>query len=374
MVGVELPPAGAAPRRLVVGATGDRRAFPGGSLVLRDARRKAPSRTAVIEVLAGRPREHLFRTLVAAYLGGAQEFVVREPLELSPETRAVARSFARRTFRPEVVSEEGGTLVLRDVSRGGDLEVPPLLRRMFQVVVALQSDAGRTWHEPDRLRGVDWAGRDDDVDRHAWLIERILSLRWAESPRAAGSDGLDGPSPLQTMLLVRSLERIGDHAVQIAEHGLRWSETSPPDRFVRPLTELHAQVLDLLHVAVGLATESRDANRANDAIDLGEALHATYETLSESFFARGSRSGLSAVAGVPLGLLLQSIDRTVSYGQDIAEVGLDRSVEVLGGAAAAERGDGAPVPTIRPPPSDGGGGRARRRAPAGYRSLKKTGR
>jgi phosphate uptake regulator len=177
------------------------------------------------------------------------------------------------------------------------------------------------------------------VDRHAWLIERILALRLAGAVPGPEAE-LPVDRPLQTLILVRSLERIGDHAVQIAEQGLRWSETSPAERFVRPLSEFHAQVLDQLRAAFRVASEERDAGHANDVIDVGEALHATYTTLTESLFARGGSSGFSALAAVPLGLILQSIDRTVSYAQDIAEVGLDRSTVVSFTEAPAPR----PVP------------------------------
>ena len=323
-IGVSLPREWVGTRNLSVGSTVFLRPLADGSLLIQD--RDPTTTVASIDVLVepGRSREHIFRDLVAAYLAGAREFVVREAGGISSETVAVAKTFARRTLQPEIVSEDRDVLVLRDVSRGAELEVAPLLRRMFQVVLSLQQDAARTWREPDRWRGVQWEHRDDEVDRHAWLIERILALRLAGSMGGSESE-LPVERPLQTLVLVRSMERIGDHAVQIADQGLRWAETSPTERLVRPLSEFHTQVLDHLRAAFHVASEERDSARANDVIDVGEALHATYTTLTESFFARGVSSGLSALAAVPLGLILQSIDRTVSYAQDIAEVGLDRS-------------------------------------------------
>jgi phosphate uptake regulator len=326
-IGVSLPREWVGTRNLAVGSTVFLRALADGSLLIQDRDPTAAQATVDVLVEPDRSREHIFRDLVAAYLAGAREFIVHEKGGISPETMAVAKTFARRTLQPEIVSEDRDVLILRDVSRGADLDINGLLRRMFQIVLGLQQEAARTWSEPDRSRGVRWEHRDDEVDRHAWLIERILALRLAGVvPGAEAEVPVD--RPLQTLILVRSLERIGDHAVQIAEQGLRWAETSPTERLVRPLSEFHGQVLDQLRAAFRVASEERDAARANDVIDVGEALHATYTTLTESLFAHGGASGLTALAAVPLGLVLQSIDRTVSYAQDIAEVGLDRSTVV----------------------------------------------
>ncbi|MGA7862141.1 MAG: PhoU domain-containing protein [Thermoplasmata archaeon] len=326
-IGVSLPREWVGTRNLVVGSTVFLRALADGSLLIQDRDPTTAHASVEVFVQPDRSREHIFRDLVAAYLAGAREFVVHEKGGISPETVAVAKTFARRTLQPEIVSEDREVLILRDVSRGADLDIGALLRRMFQIVLALQQEAARTWSEPDRWRGVRWEHRDDEVDRHAWLIERILALRLAGAIPGTESE-IPIDRPLQTLVLVRSLERIGDHAVQIAEQGLRWAETSPTERLVRPLSEFHGQVLDQLRAAFRVASEERDAGHANDVIDVGEALHATYTTLTESLFARGPASGLSALAAVPLGLILQSIDRTVSYAQDIAEVGLDRSTVV----------------------------------------------
>jgi phosphate uptake regulator len=326
-IGVSLPREWVGTRNLAVGSTVFLRTLADGSLLIQDRDPTAAHAAVEVFVQPDRSREHIFRDLVAAYLAGAHEFVVHEKGGISPETVAIAKTFARRTLQPEIVSEDREVLILRDVSKGAELDITPLLRRMFQIVLTLHQEAARTWSEPDRWRGVRWEHRDDEVDRHAWLIERILALRLADAVPGTENE-LPADRPLQTLILVRSLERIGDHAVQIAEQGLRWSETSPAERLVRPLSEFHAQVLDQLRAAFRVASEERDAGRANDVIDVGEALHATYTTLTESLFARGVSSGFSPLAAVPLGLILQSIDRTVSYAQDIAEVGLDRSTVV----------------------------------------------
>ena len=168
----------------------------------------------------------------------------------------------------------------------------------------------------------EWPRRDDDVDRHAWLIERILTLRQGAGP---GDPREPFSSIPQAFLLVRSLERIADHAVLIAEHGARWAETTPPARLVRSVSDFHVQARTLLDQAFA-AAEGGQADHANDILDTGEALHAQYQTLVESTLSRHGGLPFPEAARVELALLLQSIDRTVAYSEDIAEAGLDSGV------------------------------------------------
>lgn len=333
-MGVSLPREWVGQHGLAVGSPVYLRPLADGSILLRDRTASEPQRITQIQVRIDRPREHLFRRLVAAYLDGAQEFLVVEPGGLSAETRAIARAFVRRTVQPEIVSEEGDRLLLRDVSRGGDLDLPPLLRRMHQVVQRLQEEAGVSFSgATPRTSSEEWTQRDDEVDRHAWLIERILTLH-AASPGSGVSTAF-GAIP-QVLIIVRSLERVADHAVQIADLGTRWAESSPPARLVRSVSEFHAHSRRLLAEAFA-AAETGDADAANDLLDTGEALHEEYRTLVSSTIARRSPSAYPGPGIVELALLLQSIDRTAAYAQDIAEAGLDSGVrsQVAGPLIAA---------------------------------------
>ena len=340
-VGVSLPRDWVGHHQLHVGSPVYLQPLPDGSLVVRSHGAEDARRVAEIAVRSDRPREHLFRRLIAAYLDGAQEFHVVERGGLTVETRAMARAFARRTIQPEIVSEEDGLLVLRDVSRGGDLALGPLLRRMHQVVVRLQEEAIGLVSNPQRTPSAEWSARDDEVDRHAWLIERILTLRAVPTN--------DEPALPQTLLLVRSLERTADHAVLIAEHGGRWAETSPPARLVRIVLDFHAQARRLLMDAF-TAARSGDADAANDLLDTGEALHVQYQTLLGSILARRTTPPLPEAGRTELALLLQSIDRTVAYSEDMAEAGLDSGVR-------GQLGLAGPLPSRSSPIMERGGRR-----------------
>jgi phosphate uptake regulator len=299
---------------------------PDGTILVRDGRDLPASATAQLHVASGATPEHLFRQLLRAYLSGAQRFEVSEPAGLSPATRGAVLDFVRRTIRPEVVSDDGDQIVVADVSRGADLAVGPVLRRMAQVVLERIRFAGKSWVDTAAVHSDDWRARDDEVDRHAWLIERILVLRpWPE----AGPGGF--PSALSEtfapLVLARSLERAADHAVLIAERGSRLREANLPETAYRALTSYHRQVVDHLELACRVA-EARDPTDANLVVDAGEALHETAAALRERFWTRSGSSTLPPSVIANLGLLIESLDRITAYAQDIAQLAVPPSDRV----------------------------------------------
>jgi phosphate uptake regulator len=332
-VGVVLPKAWVGERGLAPGSPLEVRTLNDGALLVRAPESDGGRDTCTIPVPPNTPPEHLFRQLVAAYLGGATEVVLVEPGGVTADTRSIAKVFGRRTIQPEIVNDEGEVLVLRDISAGPDLSMPLLLRRMFQMVHEMQTTAGGFL---DPTHPVDLGGlsqRDDEVDRQAWLVERTLVLRL--DPRRWGEgDPVPRHDPLSPLLLARALERVGDHAVILGENAARLSECPVPESISSALRAYHRQALEYLASAFH-AVEHPEVDRANDLIDTGEALLAAHATLWESFLVRDGAPELTPLASACLGLVLQSIDRTAAYAQDIAQVGLDRAI-----AARLERVDG----------------------------------
>lgn len=323
-VGVVLPKSWVGERGLSPGSPVQVRALSDGALLVRAPEPAEGHDSCTIAVPPGTPPEHLFRELVAAYLGGAREVVLVQPGGITADTRIIARTFGRRTVQPEVISEEGEILVLRDVSAGSELALPLLLRRMFQLVHGMQTSAGALFSPESRTDLGSLTQRDDEVDRQAWLVERTLVLRL--DPRRLGeAEPAPRHDPLSPLLLARALERVGDHAVILGENAARLAECSIPESVASALRAYHRQALDYLSAAFEVA-ENPQVDCANDLIDTGEALLAAHTTLTESFLVRDGAPELTPLASACLGMVLQSIDRTAAYAQDIAQVGLDRAI------------------------------------------------
>ncbi|HYA57135.1 MAG TPA: PhoU domain-containing protein [Thermoplasmata archaeon] len=314
----------------------DRPTGPNSLPALRPGGASRPTETgpaiATLDIGRGEPPEHVFRRLLGAYLGGAREFVLRERPRISPTTREVVRTFCRRTRQPEILSDEGGLLRLRDLAYDSPVSLPQRIERMGRLVVEFHRESVDAWARLPLGEDGYWERRDDEIDREAWYIQRLAALRL----------GAEGPNTthLGTWTVARSLERIADHAVTLGETGRRLVELPNGVGPITPLKQFHRQAMEHLEGVLAVT----DGSGANDLLDMGEALMASGRALSERLLPAVNGIMTPPATAAAVARILESIQRTIAYSQDIAQVVLDRSLAFV----ASEEGEGArpPVPAI----------------------------
>lgn len=341
-LGVSLPRAWVERHTLRLGSTVRVRPADDGSIRIEPVEGPSEGRECRIEVEPAEPPEHLFRRLVGAYLAGASRFELVEAEGISPGTRGILRLFTGRTLRPEIVSESATRIELIEPSDPLAAARPGQIARMGARVQALQESAIGRLAPSVELSATPMETQDDEIDRQAWYLERTLA-RWAR-------EGIPPPSEfaryglLGGFTIVRSLERIADHAVEAGGIGEALAGRSVPAALRTQLTQLEAEAhRHLGMVLAALATP--DAGRANELLDLGAALRATVAALTERI---GSAAGepIGPAAAALLARLLHAIDRSIAYAQDIAEVILATPGAL--GPAAAGAVSGTPFPVHRP--------------------------
>jgi len=268
----------------------------------------------VVVANRGEPPEHLFRRLLGAYLAGAREFVVRERPTLRTPTREVVRTFCRRTRQPEIVSDEGNLLRLRDLAYESPIPLGQRTTRMGRLVVEFHREAVDRWTQLPFGEDGSWERRDDDIDREAWYLQRLVTVRLDE--------GEGGAAALGFLTVARSLERIADHAVVLGEAGRRLVDLPQGSGPLVSLRQFHAQAMQ--HLEGVLAAD--DGNVANGLLDVGEALLASGRSLADRLLPAVNGGTTSPATSAAIARILESIGRTVAYAQDIGQVVLDRSL------------------------------------------------
>ncbi len=267
---------------------------------------------ATVVVGRGEPPEHLFRRLLGAYLAGAREFVVRERPSIRSDTREVVRSFCRRTRQPEIVSDEGGIVRLRDLAFANLVPLTQRITRMGRMVVEFHRDAVESWSRLPLGEDGYWERRDDEIDREAWYIQRLAALG-ATDP---------GVGPLGPFTIARSLERIADHAVVLGETGRRLVDLPHAAGPLTSLKQFHGQAMEHLEGVLGAS----EGTQANDLLDMGEALMASGLALADRLLPAVEGGTMPPATAAAIGRIVESIGRTIAYSQDIAQVVLDRSL------------------------------------------------
>jgi phosphate uptake regulator len=279
----------------------------------------------VVEVTNDAHEDHLFRRLVAEYIAGAPLLEIRTPTRMSAHTRDVVRNFAQRMIGPEILEETADSVILQDVIGPNPLPIPSVIRRMHQMVRAMQVDAMAAFKAQDSAIARDVIERDWEIDRLHWFVGKQVTTALRDA-RALYTIGLTLPECTTYLQASKVLERIADHAVRVAATVEMLGREKPPESIVGELNRLAEAAARGLNESLE-ALEQKDIARANAVLDEASRISADRQKILHQL---SSKRGRLAVA---LAYVLESLERSALYASDLAELAINHAVE---GAEAAE--------------------------------------
>ncbi|MCI4335761.1 MAG: phosphate uptake regulator PhoU [Thermoplasmata archaeon] len=303
---------------------------PDGSLtVYAEEGERVETNRRVVQVSNDMESEHLFRILVAEYIAGAALLEIRTEGRMSPHTRDVVRSFTQRMIGPEILEETSESVVVQDVVGTNPLPIPSVIRRMHQMVRAMQTDAMAALHAQDPSIARDVVERDWEVDRLHWFVEKQVTTALRDA-RTLTAVGLTLPECATYLLASRTLERIADHAVRIAETVAMLGKETPPSNLVGALDALAQSAATSLSEALE-ALDSRDIARANSVVDNAKRVTKEREKILRELANKRGR------LAVGLAYVLESLERSAFYASDLAEIAINHAVATAGDAEVSAR-------------------------------------
>ncbi len=251
------------------------------------------------------------RSVAAAYVAGC-DVVHIDRIQESKQRRAITRMI-RQFAGLEVMAEDGDGMTARTMLDAGTLSTEQTLDQIERTTLEMHRGAVDAVVEADGEAGELIAAQDDDVDRLFALVARGFQQSLIDPAVTMG----EGPlTAFEYYMAARQLERVADHAEKIAAIAGRLDETPPPEtgEQLRDLSERARSVLQ--RALAGLL----DADPTYDAV-VAEAddLLADIEQTDEELYDEGIDDGYL------LGQVLDSIERTVQYGVNVAEAGVQAS-------------------------------------------------
>ncbi|MFX0170142.1 MAG: PhoU domain-containing protein [Candidatus Hodarchaeota archaeon] len=276
---------------------------------------------SIVETAKGALTEDVVRNFITQYLAGF-DIIHLDLKQMDAERRvALKESIRRFLIGAEIISETTDKIVVQCFLGQANLPLLNALERMEALVCSMQQDAVVALLERNMRLAEDVVQRDLEVDRFYFYIVRQLTAAVGRTDRIHQL-GLSSPQAcLGYRLVVKSIERAGDHASRLAAIA---AVTKLPEG--SPLASIFTKMHQLSD------TVFKDSLKTLRALDVSLA-HETIRRVEKvvQLEDKGIRNLLSGKYPVEsvlnLRLALESLRRISEYGADIAETSINLSVE-----------------------------------------------
>ena len=254
----------------------------------------------------------LFRFLIGAYIMGYSEIIITSSKKMDSLLRETIINFTKIVIGPEVVDETNNQIVLKDLLNPKEMPFEKTMRRMYILAENMHKDVIKALKSNDKELSNEIIKRDNDVDRLHWLIGRQSNIVLKDIILAQRM-GVTLEEAHVFHLISRLLERIADHAVNIANNVLRINASSIEKETMNNIENASEISMNLLVNSLDSWLQ-KDINRANENIELTNTLKDACEKITYNL------NGLSIEQSIALSYIIESIRRTGEYSADISEL------------------------------------------------------
>ena len=270
-------------------------------------------RTEITINLGGLPKGALYDHLMGAYISGAQEILIKGKVTLNRKTRNEIRRFLRSTRGFEIGEEDDSSTRLISLLNTGELPLSASLNRMYLLLSSLVRDVVEALQGADSELISDHDEREREVDGLQYLIERQVGSMLSSS-QIVKSLGISRKQGVEYANLARSLERMMDHADQIAK--LTMDSASIPKLSIQkmPLSALPIWLDSIKTLMINL--RQRDTHQIEDARNALKRAQLELEKHEESLWS-GKRKAAPLLFEDRLS---ESIRRLCAYARDFGEI------------------------------------------------------
>jgi len=263
--------------------------------------------------------ESIQRKIIAMYLAGYHIIEIHTKggrIQLN-QKQAIRDLIRTNMIGTEIVESTPESITIQ-ILTSPELSISDALKRMFLLTSTMHRQAIDALKEMDTELGEETIHLDDEVDRFSLYIMRNLTLA-VEHERVLRDIGLQKPSDcISYRIVVKSVERIADHAVSIASR-VKFLKSTLESSILQKITKLSEESLKVFEDSIE-ALNKRDYILADavasDANRIAEKEKEFTDSLEES-------KKYSSV----IKFVLEDIRRTAEYSSDIAEAVINETVQ-----------------------------------------------
>ncbi|HIH93180.1 TPA: phosphate uptake regulator PhoU [Methanosarcina acetivorans] len=273
---------------------------------------------ASIDYLHTESAENNLRIIISHYLAGYDSLKLTTSKGFSADDRKFIKDSVRqKLIGLELVEESRNELVFLCLLNYTDLPLAKVIKNMYGLALSMLLDSMTALRNHNMEIAEDVIQRDDDVDRFYLLAVRQLKAS-LDDVELAEKIGIRSPRDcLGYRLIIKSVERIGDHAVKIASNVLKMDAGISDDDPIFKMAELSRKVF-----ASSIGSMAEDDLQAINKIVVDAKKVSQFGVSLES---RGDGSSRN----IALSMILESLRRVAEYSADIAEVSINMNVKKI---------------------------------------------
>lgn len=279
----------------------------GPALVIKPASRSKQEITASITI-DNLPDEWVLREMIGAYIAGADKIVLRSQ-RVTPSQNQAIRETVQMLFGFEILEETSQKIVARSVLDDAQFPTSDSTLRIFMITRSMFEDSLKAAQAGDKDLAADIKLRDYEVNKLLHAIKR----QFQEILSGKIEGNVEEVSFYRSVAI--QLERIGDHAVKIAE--LAGTGRTDPAKLSSTFPKIQEGIHHLLK-DVDAMVRNLDKRQAHKILDGGKDLGR---------LIYGSRHMKQSYEGA---LIEDSLDRLRGYLMNIAELTIDYTLTNTG--------------------------------------------
>jgi len=283
----------------------------GTLLVTRKIDEEPLQRVKEIDVTAITDPAYLIRLLIGTYITGFTIVRLRSKNKFPPFIRTVVRDYIQMTIGQEVVEETETTVAIKDLLNPSEMPFENTLKRMYVIIKTMHEDALAAFETRNPGLANDVIKRDMDADRLNWLIARQANMIM-QNASLSRKMGITTGMAMHYYILSRIIERIGDHAVRIAEHAIPVMDQQIDKGVIAAMKKAGVRSLEIFDRSI-ISFFNNNMKDAHKNIESVAELEDMCSAINNMVLSQETPVAIS------VGYMVESIRRCGEYSGDISE-------------------------------------------------------
>ena len=277
---------------------------------------------AIIEIDTEEEAETIVRKLISLYFLGFKTINVKPKKDrLSPSQRNTVKEAVKRMLMgSEIISDSSIGITVQVLVNLLELSVDGAFKRMIHLAKSMSSDAILAVKENNLDLAQEVINTDDEVDRFGFYIIRQLKIAIQNEHMLKEMGFRNARNCLGYRLVVKNIERTGDHASFIAKDLLE---------FKKPVKkEILEKLQDMNKFCLSVLDDSCLALFKEDYWQAEKTIKKTNEIVRYEKKVRDASKSLRDHEEIyRIRRMTENIRRISEYASDIAEIVLNMNVE-----------------------------------------------